>query len=101
MWESVEIIEFGIVSVVKYIWVGCIVVELIVVFKVVVMIFFEINFFCFNFILVGDNFLFKMFFDEILVKFGDLIKFDCGVDVVGYGVDFVRIFVLGELDEFM
>ncbi|EOI6453588.1 M24 family metallopeptidase [Yersinia enterocolitica] len=97
--KSAEITEFGIASAAKHIRVGCTATELTAAFKAAVMTFPETNFSRFNLISVGDNFSPKMFPDETPAKPGDLIKFDCGVDVAGYGADLARTFVLGESDE--
>ncbi|ENF3461215.1 M24 family metallopeptidase [Yersinia enterocolitica] len=97
--KSAEITEFGIASAAKHIRVGCTATELTAAFKAAVMTFPETNFSRFNLISVGDNFSPKMFPDETPAKPGDLIKFDCGVDVAGYGADLARTFVLGEPDE--
>ncbi|HFR4113284.1 TPA: M24 family metallopeptidase [Yersinia enterocolitica] len=97
--KSAEITEFGIASAAKHIRVGCTSAELTAAFKAAVMTFPETNFSRFNLISVGDNFSPKMFPDETPAKPGDLIKFDCGVDVAGYGADLARTFVLGEPDE--
>ncbi|HHL2501095.1 TPA: M24 family metallopeptidase [Yersinia enterocolitica] len=97
--KSAEITEFGIASAAKHIRVGCTAAELTAAFKAAVMTFPETNFSRFNLISVGDNFSPKMFPDETPAKPGDLIKFDCGVDVTGYGADLARTFVLGEPDE--
>ncbi|MFV8797912.1 M24 family metallopeptidase [Yersinia sp. LJYL362] len=96
--KSAEITEFGIASAAKHIRVGCTAAELTAAFKAAVMTFPETNFSRFNLISVGDNFSPKMFPDEMPAKLGDLIKFDCGVDVAGYGADLARTFVLGEPD---
>lgn len=96
--KSAEITEFGIASAAKHIRVGCTAAELTAAFKAAVMTFPETNFSRFNLISVGDNFSPKMFSDETPAKLGDLIKFDCGVDVAGYGADLARTFVLGEPD---
>ncbi|AHM73577.1 M24 family metallopeptidase [Yersinia hibernica] len=97
--KSAEITEYGIASAAKHIRVGCTAVELTAAFKAAVMSFPQTNFSRFNLISVGDNFSPKMFADETPAKFGDVIKFDCGVDVAGYGADLARTFVLGEPDE--
>ncbi|EKN3487420.1 M24 family metallopeptidase [Yersinia enterocolitica] len=97
--KSAEITEFGIASAAKHIRVGCTAAELTAAFKAAVMTLPESNFSRFNLISVGDNFSPKMFPDETPAKPGDLIKFDCGVDVAGYGADLARTFVLGEPDE--
>ncbi|MGH1474170.1 M24 family metallopeptidase [Yersinia proxima] len=97
--KSAEITEFGIASAAKHIRVGCTAAELTAAFKAAVMTFPETNFSRFNLISVGDNFSPKMFPDETPAKPGDLIKFDCGVDVAGYGADLARTFVLGEPDK--
>ncbi|MGE4802098.1 M24 family metallopeptidase [Yersinia hibernica] len=97
--KSAEITEYGIASAAKHIRVGCTAVELTAAFKAAVMSFPQTNFSRFNLISVGDNFSPKMFADETPAKLGDVIKFDCGVDVAGYGADLARTFVLGEPDE--
>lgn len=96
--KSAEITEFGIASAAKLIRVGCTAAELTAAFKAAVMSFPDTNFSRFNLISVGDNFSPKMFPDNTPAKLGDLIKFDCGVDVAGYGADLARTFVLGEPD---
>ncbi|WP_145590773.1 M24 family metallopeptidase, partial [Yersinia aleksiciae] len=96
--KSAEITEYGIACAAKKIRVGCTAAELTAAFKAAVMTFPETNFSRFNLIAVGDNFSPKMIADETPAKIGDLIKFDCGVDVAGYGADLARTFVLGEPD---
>lgn len=96
--KSAEITEYGIASAIKHIRVGCTAAELTAAFKAAVMSHPATNFSRFNLISIGDNFSPKMFADETPAKFGDLIKFDCGVDVAGYGADLARTFVLGEPD---
>lgn len=49
----------------------------------------------FHMISVGASFAPKHLFETIPSKPGDLIKFDVGVDVDGYGSDIARTFVLG------
>ncbi|QHB32901.1 M24 family metallopeptidase [Yersinia canariae] len=97
--KSAEITEYGIASAAKHIRVGCTAAELTAAFKAAVMSFADTHFSRFNLISVGDNFSPKMFPDKTPAKLGDLIKFDCGVDVAGYGADLARTFVLGEPDE--
>ncbi|CNH76128.1 M24 family metallopeptidase [Yersinia pekkanenii] len=97
--KSAEITEYGIASAAKNIRIGCTSAELTAAFKAAVMTFPETNFSRFNLISVGDNFSPKMLADETPAKFGDLIKFDCGVDVAGYGADLARTFVLGAPDK--
>ncbi len=97
--KSAEITEYGIACAAKKIRVGCTAAELTAAFKAAVMTFPETNFSRFNLISVGDNFSPKMMADSTPAKLGDLIKFDCGVDVAGYGADLARTFVLGEPDE--
>lgn len=97
--KSAEITEYGIASAVKHIRVGCTASELTAAYKAAVMSDPATNFSRFNLISVGDNFSPKMFADEIPAKRGDLIKFDCGVDVAGYGADLARTFVLGKPDQ--
>lgn len=96
--KSAEITEYGIACAAKKIRVGCTAAELTAAFKAAVMTFPETNFSRFNLIAVGDNFSPKIIADETPAKMGDLIKFDCGVDVAGYGADLARTFVLGEPD---
>ncbi|EEQ12047.1 Peptidase, M24 family [Yersinia mollaretii ATCC 43969] len=96
--KSAEITEYGITCAAKKIRVGCTAAELTAAFKAAVMTFPETNFSRFNLISVGDNFSPKIIADETPAKYGDLIKFDCGVDVAGYGADLARTFVLGEPD---
>ncbi|CNH42200.1 putative endopeptidase [Yersinia aldovae] len=96
--KAAQITEFGIASAAKSIRIGCTAAELTAAFKAAVMTCPETNFSRFNLISVGDNFSPKIMADEIPAKLGDLIKFDCGVDVAGYGADLARTFVLGEPD---
>lgn len=96
--KSAEITEYGIACAAKKIRVGCTAAELTAAFKAAVMTFPETNFSRFNLISVGDNFSPNIIADETPAKYGDLIKFDCGVDVAGYGADLARTFVLGEPD---
>ncbi|WP_282942664.1 M24 family metallopeptidase [Paenibacillus sp. RC67] len=49
----------------------------------------------FHMISVGESFAPKHLFETLPSKTGDLIKFDVGVDVEGYGSDIARTFVLG------
>ncbi|TQR47161.1 M24 family metallopeptidase [Paenibacillus popilliae] len=50
----------------------------------------------FHMISVGDHFAPAHIFDTRPGQAGDVIKFDVGVDVGGYGSDIARTFVLGE-----
>lgn len=97
--KSAEITEYGIASAAKKIRVGCTAAELTTAFKVAVMSFPETNFSRFNLISVGDNFSPTIIADTTPARVGDLIKFDCGIDVAGYGADLARTFVLGEPDK--
>lgn len=72
---------------------------MITAFKAAVMSFLETNFSRFNLISVGDNFSPTIIADTTPARVGDLIKFDCGIDVAGYGADLARTFVLGEPDK--
>ncbi|MEQ5403157.1 M24 family metallopeptidase [Providencia rettgeri] len=97
--KSAQITEAGIAAASKLIKVGCTSAELTAAFKAKVMEFPETNYSRFNLISVGSDFSPKMIPDDQPAKEGDLIKFDCGVDVAGYGADIARTFVVGKPNE--
>lgn len=94
--KSAQITEAGIQAASELIKVGCTSAELTAAFKAKVMEYPETNYSRFNLISVGSDFSPKMLPDEVPAKAGDLIKFDCGVDVAGYGADIARTFIVGE-----
>lgn len=97
--KSAEITEAGIQAASELIKVGCTSAELTAAFKAKVMQFPETNYSRFNLISVGSDFSPKMLPDNVPAKEGDLIKFDCGVDVAGYGADIARTFVVGKAND--
>lgn len=97
--KSAQITEAGIQAASEAIKVGCTSAELTAAFKAKVMEFPETNYSRFNLISVGSDFSPKMLPENIPAKEGDLIKFDCGVDVAGYGADIARTFVVGQANE--
>ncbi|WP_275076356.1 M24 family metallopeptidase [Providencia rettgeri] len=94
--KSAQITEAGIEAASQLIRVGCTSAELTAAFKAKVMSFPETNYSRFHLISVGSDFSPKMLPDNVPTKEGDLIKFDCGVDVAGYGADIARTFVVGK-----
>lgn len=94
--KSAQITEAGIQAASELIKVGCTSAELTAAFKAKVMEYSETNYSRFNLISVGSDFSPKMLPEEVPAKAGDLIKFDCGVDVAGYGADIARTFIVGE-----
>ena len=97
--KSAEITEAGIQAASELIKVGCTSAELTAAFKAKVMQYPETNYSRFNLISVGSDFSPKMLPDNVPAKEGDLIKFDCGVDVAGYGADIARTFVVGKAND--
>lgn len=97
--KSAEITEAGIQAASELIKVGCTSAELTAAFKAKVMQYPETNYSRFNLISVGSDFSPKMLPDNVPAKEGDLIKFDCGVDVAGYGADIARTFVVGAAND--
>ncbi|WP_353243175.1 M24 family metallopeptidase [Providencia sp.] len=94
--KSAQITEAGIEAASQLIRVGCTSAELTAAFKAKVMSFPETNYSRFHLISVGSDFSPKMLPENVPAKEGDLIKFDCGVDVAGYGADIARTFVVGK-----
>lgn len=97
--KSAQITEAGIQAASELIKEGCTSAQLTAAFKAKVMEFPETNYSRFNLISVGRDFSPKMLPEEVPAKAGDLIKFDCGVDVAGYGADIARTFVVGEAND--
>lgn len=97
--KSAQITEAGIAAASQLIKVGCTSAELTAAFKAKVMEFPETNYSRFHLISVGSDFSPKMIPADQPAKEGDLIKFDCGVDVAGYGADIARTFVVGKPNE--
>jgi len=94
--KSAQITEAGIQAASKLIKAGCTSAELTAAFKAKIMEYPETNYSRFNLISVGSDFSPKMLPEDVPAKTGDLIKFDCGVDVAGYGADIARTFIVGE-----
>lgn len=97
--KSAEITEYGITEASKLIRVGCTSAELTAAYKAAVMSKSETHFSRFHLISVGADFSPKLIPSNTKACSGDLIKFDCGVDVDGYGADIARTFVVGEPPE--
>ncbi len=97
--KSAEITEYGIQQASKLIAEGCTSAQLTAAFKAAVMQYPETNYSRFNLISVGSEFAPKLLAEDYPAKKGDLIKFDCGVDVAGYGADIARTFVVGEANQ--
>ncbi|MEX9964038.1 M24 family metallopeptidase [Providencia stuartii] len=97
--KSAQITEAGIQAASELIKVGCTSAELTAAFKAKVMEFPETNYSRFNLISVGSDFSPKMLPENVPAKEGYLIKFDCGVDVAGYGADIARTFVVGNAND--
>lgn len=97
--KSAEITEYGIAEALKSIRAGCSARDLTAAYKAAIMQFPETNYSRFHLISVGDNFAPRLLPDTRPVQPGDLIKFDCGVDVDGYGADLARTVVFGEPSE--
>ena len=97
--KSAQITEAGIEAASKLIQVGCTSAQLTAAFKAKVMENPDTNYSRFHLISVGSDFSPKLLPDDAPAKEGDLIKFDCGVDVAGYGADIARTFVVGKPNE--
>lgn len=87
--------EAGIVSTVSEIEVGISAAEIVEVFRKALMRNPAGSTARFHMVSVGANFAPAHVFDTRPSERGDLIKFDVGVDVAGYGSDIARTFVLG------
>lgn len=94
--KSAQITEHGISEALKVIKEGCTAYDITAAYKAAVMQCPETNYSRFHLVSVGDDFSPKLIPNTIPAKQGDLIKFDCGVDVAGYGADIARTVVLGE-----
>lgn len=97
--KSAQITEAGIEAASKLIKVGCTSAQLTAAFKAKVMEYPDTNYSRFHLISVGSDFSPKLLPDDMPAKEGDLVKFDCGVDVAGYGADIARTFVVGKPNE--
>ncbi|SDM80784.1 Xaa-Pro aminopeptidase [Paenibacillus sp. yr247] len=93
--KSCAYAEAGITEAVRGIHVGSSAAEIAHDFKQALMKNREGSTSRFHMISVGANFAPAHVFDSRSSKPGDLIKFDVGVDVEGYGSDIARTFVLG------
>jgi Xaa-Pro aminopeptidase len=87
--------EVGISEAVRGIHVGSSAAEIADAFKMALMNYANGSTSRFHMISVGANFAPAHIFDTRPSESGDLIKFDVGVDVAGYGSDIARTFVLG------
>lgn len=97
--KSAQITEAGIEAASKLIKVGCTSAQLTAAFKAKVMEYPDTNYSRFHLISVGSDFSPKLLPDDVPAKEGDLVKFDCGVDVAGYGADIACTFVVGKPNE--
>jgi Xaa-Pro aminopeptidase len=93
--KSCAYAEAGIAEAVRGIHVGSSAAEIAHAFKQALMKNREGSTSRFHMISVGTNFAPAHVFDTRSSEPGDLIKFDVGVDVEGYGSDIARTFVLG------
>jgi Xaa-Pro aminopeptidase len=87
--------ESGIVKAIQTIRTGSTAAEIAHAFRLALMNHIEGSVSRFNMISVGAHFAPEHLFDTYPAKPGDVIKFDVGVDVNGYGSDIARTFVLG------
>ena len=94
--KSAQITEYGISEAFKTIGASSSAWDLTAAYKAAVMQHPETNYSRFHLISVGDDFAPKLLPSRALIKSGDLIKFDCGVDVAGYGADLARTVVFGQ-----
>lgn len=94
--KSAQITEYGITEAFSAIKAGCSAWDLTAAYKAAVMQHPDTNYSRFHLISVGDDFSPKLLPSRKPVQAGDLIKFDCGVDVAGYGADLARTVVFGE-----
>ncbi|NRF95929.1 M24 family metallopeptidase [Paenibacillus frigoriresistens] len=87
--------EEGIISTIREIEVGISAAEIVETFRKALMRYPGGSTARFHMVSVGANFAPAHVFDTRPSKLGDLIKFDVGVEVAGYGSDIARTFVLG------
>ncbi len=87
--------EEGIVATIREIEVGISAAEIVETFRKALMRYPDGSTARFHMVSVGANFAPAHVFDTRPSERGDLIKFDVGVDVAGYGSDIARTFVLG------
>ncbi|MFD0698970.1 M24 family metallopeptidase [Paenibacillus sp. GCM10027628] len=87
--------EAGIVSTVRDIKAGMSAAEIVETFRKALMRYPGGSTARFHMVSVGANFAPAHVFDTRPSEMGDLIKFDVGVEVAGYGSDIARTFVLG------
>jgi Xaa-Pro aminopeptidase len=93
--KSCAYAEYGIAEAVRGIGVGITAASAVDIFKTALLKNNEGFTARFNMISIGANFAPAHIFDTYQGVAGDLIKFDVGVDVAGYGSDIARTFVLG------
>jgi len=93
--KGCEYAEEGIAETIREIGVGSSAADIVEVFRKALMKHTEGSTPRFHMISVGANFAPAYQFDTRPSDIGDLIKFDVGVDVNGYGSDIARTFVLG------
>lgn len=94
--KSAQITEYGMSEAMKVIQVGASAWDITAAYKAAVMQHADTNYSRFHLISVGGAFSPKLIADKTPAKAGDLIKFDCGVDVAGYGADLARTVVVGQ-----
>ncbi|XOK62174.1 M24 family metallopeptidase [Paenibacillus elgii] len=93
--KSCEYAEIGIAETIKGIRAGSSAAEIADAFRLALLTYADGSSSRFHMISVGAHFAPAHIFDTRPGQPGDLIKFDVGVDVAGYGSDIARTFVLG------
>ncbi|WP_025848485.1 M24 family metallopeptidase [Paenibacillus ehimensis] len=93
--KSCEYAEIGIAETIKGIRAGSSAAEIADAFRLALLTHADGSSSRFHMISVGAHFAPAHIFDTRPAQPGDLIKFDVGVDVAGYGSDIARTFVLG------
>jgi len=94
--QSCAYAEIGIIEASKGIHIGSSAAEIADAFRLALLTHANGSPSRFHMISVGDHFAPAHIFDTRPGQAGDVIKFDVGVDVGGYGSDIARTFVLGE-----
>ncbi|WP_036711580.1 M24 family metallopeptidase [Paenibacillus pinihumi] len=93
--KSCEYAEIGITETIKNIRAGSSAAEIADTFRLALLTHADGSNSRFHMISVGSHFAPAHIFDTRPGQPGDLVKFDVGVDVAGYGSDIARTFVLG------
>ncbi|EPY04445.1 putative endopeptidase [Paenibacillus alvei TS-15] len=94
--QSCAYAEIGITEAIKGIHIGSSAAEIADAFRLALLTHANGSPSRFHMISVGDHFAPAHIFDTRPSQTGDVIKFDVGVDVAGYGSDIARTFVLSE-----